>query len=397
MTKKTISIFISILITATVFGQTEKETIRKANNLIKNKKYESAFKLLTDFDPKNTNVEIVLLKEEIALNYYVSSIMHRIFALKDLENNEDVMDYRGKAGNYDMQMFEIDKVLDSLIKIYPANCELYKGLGNFYYEVQMNYDGKWIMSDSTLFQLIETNNKKAIEGKCADFFTYYILGYTNIAQEKYKEAIPYFLKSIEMNKEHVNSYYNVAFGYLYSDDLANALKYAKLSFSLYTDSSYKSDAARMMGQIYTEMKDEKSALANFELANNIDPDNYDNIKPLLYLYVKTGDAKTKETTKLFFELDPVNPTMDDDLEEIYFDNKKENNLADFYKEELNVFKDNDTITGNLNFYLGKLYLDSNHKLAKDYFLKSREIFSKLFDKDHPVFQAIEEGIAEAGK
>ena len=102
MTKKLSISLISLFIALTVAGQTEKGTLKKANELIKEKKYQSAYKLLNDFDPKNCNVEIVLLKEDIVLNYYITSIMHQVFSLKDLEKNEDIMDYRDKEVSFNM-------------------------------------------------------------------------------------------------------------------------------------------------------------------------------------------------------------------------------------------------------------------------------------------------------
>ena len=159
MIKKLSISLISLFIALTVAGQTEKGTLKKANELIKEKKYQSAYKLLNDFDPKNCNVEIVLLKEDIVLNYYITSIMHQVFSLKDLEKNEDIMDYRDKEGSFNMYMIEIDKVLDSLIKINPENCKLFDGLGRYYYEVQTKYGGKWLKGNNELYRLIETNYK----------------------------------------------------------------------------------------------------------------------------------------------------------------------------------------------------------------------------------------------
>ena len=381
----------------TVFGQTENETIKQANKLIASRKYESAFKLLDKFDPKNSKPDIVLLKADIVLNYFVSSIMHGIFALKDLEKNEDLMDYRGKNGSFGMQVFKIDSILENLIKQYPANCKLYNGLGGFYYEAYLKYGSKWLKDDKELFSLMETNFSKAVDGNCADYLTYYVLGYIALAQEKYKESIPFFLKSIEMKKDYASSHYNLAYAYLFSDDRQNALQYAKNSLDLYTDQIYKSDAATMLGQIYTELKDDKNAIANYELAEKINAGNYYNLRPLLNLYVKTGNAKEKESTKTFFKLDPENPTIYIDLEEIFFGNKKENDLAVFYKEQLPNYKDNLKVLGNLNFYLGKFYIDSDKKLAKEYFNKAKDIFSKIYDKTHAVFKAIEDGIKQTDR
>jgi tetratricopeptide (TPR) repeat protein len=389
--RKIITLILTLL-ALTAFGQTETETIRKANNLIANKKYKSAFNLLDSFDSKNSKPDIVLLKEDILLQYFVTSIAHQMFALKDLEQNEDIMDYRGKKGPFDMQMFQVDSILEALIKIYPTNCKLYKGLGEFYYEVHLKYDGKWLKSDDELFPLIQTNFQKAVDGNCADYLSHYVLGYTNLVQEKSKESIPYFLKSIELNNDYPSSHYNLAYAYLQTDDRKNALKFAKNSLDLYTDQTYKSDAARMLGQIYTELNDDKNALMNYELADKIEPDNYYNLKPLLYLYVKTDSKKAIETSRAFFNLAPANPKIYSDLEGIYLGNKKESDLITFYKSQLPTFKDNDKVQGYLNFYLGKMYIGTDKKIAKEYFLKAKDVFSKVYNKDHQVLKTIDEGI-----
>lgn len=391
------TLLIYTLFILTVVGQTENETIKQANELITNKKYESAFMLLNKFDPTNSKPDVVLLKEDIVLNYFVSSIMHQMFALKDLEKNEDIMDYRGQEGSFEMQMFQIDSILVNLIKQYPANCKLYKGLGEFYYEAHLKYGGNWLKDDKELFKLMETNFTKAIEGNCADYLSFYVLGYLTLAQEKFKECMPYFIKSIELKADYGSSHYNLAYAYLYTDDRQNALKYAKNSYALYTDQTYKSDAARMVGLIYAELKDDQNALTNYELADKIDEGNYYNLKPLLNQYVKTGNTKAIEKTKTFFNLDPANPTIYNDLEDIYYSNKKGNDLAAFYKEQLSSNKDNTIVLGNLNFYIAKFYFDTDKKLAKEYFIKAKDIFSKVYDKDHPVFNAIADGIKQTDK
>jgi len=390
--KKLVLLILLTLLTITAFCQTETETIKKANDLIANKKYESAFKLLDSFDKKNEKPDIVLLKEDILLNYFVSSLMHEMFALKDLKMNETVEDYRGKEGQYAMFRFDADTIIGDLMKTHPQNGKLYNGLGNFYYEVQTKYSGNWLKDDKELFRLIEVNDKKAIETNCADFMTYFVMGYVNIAQEKYKEAIPYFLKSIELNKDYAGSYYNVAYAYMYIDDRENALKNAKISLDLYTDISFKGDAARMLGQIYSEMKDNKNALLNYELSDKIDPDNYYTIKPILDLYLKTGNLKTITLRNSFFKLGPGKPTIYNDLEEIYSTYSKQDELIAFYKEKLPEYKDDAKVLGNLNFYLGRIYLDKDKKEAKAYFLKAKDILSKVYAKDHAVFNAIQDGI-----
>ena len=60
--------FFLLCIAPNLFAQTEAEIITNANNLIFEKKYESAFNLLEKYDPTNDKVDILLLKKKIVLN-----------------------------------------------------------------------------------------------------------------------------------------------------------------------------------------------------------------------------------------------------------------------------------------------------------------------------------------
>lgn len=395
--KKLMTIVITILFSLTVFAQTESATIEKANELIANKKYESAFKMLQDFDNKDEKPDIALLKEDIALNYFVTSIMHQMFAFKDLEKDENIMDYRGKNGSFGMYSFAVDSILSKLIIVYPDNYKLYKGLGDFYYEVQQKYAGQWFKDDKTISDLIIKNYQVVIDHKLADDKVYYATGFQFLSMNKNKEAIPYFLKSIELKNDLANAHYNLAYAYLFTDDRENALKYAKNSLELYKDAELKCDAARMIGQIYTELNDNKNAIEFYEIADKIYPENYYNLHPLLALYFKTDNPKKAEMTNSFYNLAPDKPTIYNDLGNIFYENNKINELIEFYKSKLLIYKDDKKISGNLNFYLGRLYLDSDKTIAKDYFLTAKSIFTTIFDKNNQVFNVIDEAIKQTKK
>ena len=71
---------------------------------------------------------------------------------------------------------------------------------------------------------------------------------------------------------------------------------------------------------------------------------------------------------------------------------KENELISFYKFKLSKYKSNNIIIGNLNFYLGAIYLGIDNKTAKKYFEKSKEVFKKVFKDDHYIFGVIEDAL-----
>lgn len=390
--KKIMTIALSILFMLTVYAQNESVMLEKINGLIKEKKYETAFETLQDFDSKNENPNIVLLKEDIALNYFVTSIMHEMFAFKDLKENEDIMDFRGKTGSFGIYSFSIDSALNKLIQTYPDNYKLYKGLGDFYYQVQLKYGGNWLKDEKTLADLILKNYQVAIDHKIADDKVYYATGIQYLTQSKYKDAIPFLQKSIELNNDFADAHYNIAFAFLYSEDRESALKYAKNSLELYKNAELKSDAARMIAQIYSELKDNNNAIKYFELADKIDNGNYYNLKPLLTLYVETNNPKKEEVLNSFYNLAPDKPTIYNDLGNIYYENKKTDELIELLKSKLEIYKNENKILGNLDFYIGRLYLESDKKTAKEYFLKAKTIFTTIYDKNNQVFKAIEDGI-----
>ena len=138
MMKKITTLLLTFLAFAG-YSQAQTDVLSAAQKLVDAKKYESAYVLLDNDDPDNEKPDVVLMKEDIVLNYFVSSMMHQVFALKDLKKNEDVMDYRGKTGTFSLFPFQVDSVLLKLIAAYPDNCKLYRGLAFYYNEVLNKY------------------------------------------------------------------------------------------------------------------------------------------------------------------------------------------------------------------------------------------------------------------
>jgi tetratricopeptide (TPR) repeat protein len=395
--KKLFGLLAAIIVWYSGYGQSQSDVIKRANYLIANKRYESAFKLLRNFDPNNQLPGIVLLKEDIALNFYVATTEHQSFSFKDIRWNEDVTDYRSKEGSYAGYNFPINKILNNLINSYPTNYKLYKGLGDYYAAVQSIYDNKWFISEDSLYQLIKKNFQIAIDHNAGDDFSYYEIGYVDISQKKYKEAIPCFLKSIAIYKGNPDAYYNLAYAYLYANDTVNALKYAKTTYRMYDDSINKADAARLVAEIYAELKDTVNAIRYYQVSNEIDSNDYYTIQPLLNLYVETNSKKSADALSYFFYLDPDNPTIYNDLMDIYYGTKKINELIVFYKSEIDEFKDDNRVTGNLYFYLAQIYLGIDKTAAAGYFIKAKEAFDKVYTPDNQVFKAINDGLQETDK
>jgi tetratricopeptide (TPR) repeat protein len=386
-----IILFFSLPFSTFAQAQKDHEVITKAKAYVTDHKYESAFKTLQDYDPSNSKPDIVLYKEDIALNYFLTSIMHQMFSFKDIPKDENIRGYRGQNGTSTMYLFAADKILDSLLNLYPDNYKLYKGLGDYYYQVYLKYGEHWLIKQDELFSKIENDYKIAIDHKLGDFQSYYALGYVMVSRGSYKQGIPYLEKSLQFDNNSADAHYNVAYAYLYTEDPQNALKHAKAAIKLYQDTAERADAARMTAAIYAAMKNYKKAADYGELSNSIEPHNYYTLKNLLDYYLKDKyEYRIKATTEELYNLGPEKPTIYNDLSDIYMDNERVPDLIQFFREKIPKAADNKVQLGSIYFYLGRLLIDVDKKEAKDDILKARDILSQVYPKDHQVFKVIED-------
>jgi tetratricopeptide (TPR) repeat protein len=175
---------------------------------------------------------------------------------------------------------------------------------------------------------------------------------------------------------------------------ASALKHAKIAYSLYTDSLYKSDASRMLAEAYYQNNFVDSAIMFYEKAEDLDSTTTNNIASLLNIYLKTSNIKANDIFIKLYKIDPTNPSIYNQLERIYSNNAKEYELINKY-EALLISNSNDfEIVANLKYYLARLYSLENTELAIATYLESKASFEKIYKADHPVFNSIEKSIEQ---
>ncbi|WP_235596806.1 tetratricopeptide repeat protein [Leptospira alstonii] len=365
-----------------------KEIESKAASYIKEKKYNSAFQLLETYDPENKNIDSVLLKEELALKYFVTSIMHRTFAFKDLSKNEDLLSARGSTGNYTMFHFPIDRVLQELLKNNPDNCLLNRGLGDYYFEVNTKYGENWFIKSDELSKEIENQYLKSVKLGCADAFVYNVLGHQTLYREDYQTSIEFFKKALTLKPIYPNPNYGIAHAYIKLNNSEVALDYALSAYTQFDTQREKADAARMLGRIYSDLKNDLKTREYYEFSNKVIPNHYGTLAGLVDVYARIDKSKLKKAMDEFYGLNPRNPTIYHDLYDICASNNTIEDLINFYKEKLLKKENYLAIRGSLNFYLGQLYLKKEPQLAKKYIIQARDLFTQIYAKDHEVFKLI---------
>ena len=385
---KQITTLLLIFCFSMVYSQNE--SVGNVDALLSAGKYESAYKMLDKADPKNQQPDIVIAKTDLLLKYYVKSTMHQLFGLKDLNPTEDITRLREQNGSYSMIAFAPDSVLNKLIITNPANYKLRKALGNYYQDVYFNYPDSWFIPDSVIVDKFRDNYLLAYKNGVFDYKSLYGLGYAYLTDEDYKSAILYFQKSIELKKDAPESYFNLASAYLNSDQPQLALPNAQKALEMYVEPEDKVDAARMTAQIYLEMEQKNNAMAYFQKANDIQPNDYYTLMPLLGLELELDNPNYQNLTADIFSLAPDNPVVYQDLLNAYKENEKESEFMSFLENQKMDYRNNTKIQAHICFYSGVAQYELNRWVdAKINFEKARNLFQNLFQPNHSIFKVID--------
>lgn len=230
-------------------AQTNIAILQKADALVGERKYASAFRVLQQYDPRNERPAVVLQKEDIALRYYVSHSQYRRFGFKDLQLTDNIEQYRSTDSTYSTVPFPLGRALRALKERYPNDYKLDRGLGDYYFAVQQCNCAEPSKTEDELFPLIIQYYDVAHEHGYGDYSSYFAQGYSYQRLGKFQESVPPFLRSIELRKNYPEARLNLAFVYLELKEFEKAREQAQMAVALFPDEQHKSDANFLLQSI----------------------------------------------------------------------------------------------------------------------------------------------------
>jgi tetratricopeptide (TPR) repeat protein len=163
-----------------------------------------------------------------------------------------------------------------------------------------------------------------------------------------------------------------------------------------TDSKARANLREKLSRWYLEMNDLNNAINVLEEIIIEFPSHYSASKRLLELRKKEHNKhKLKKELDRYFNLDPKNPTIYNDIIEIFQNDIKY--IYDFLIKKVKEYKDKHVIA-NIYFYLSQISPDNFE--AIDFLDKARKLFEEIFKKDHYIFRTIDalsKSIKESGR
>lgn len=274
-------------------AQNDKELLKKADRMIAQRQYLSAYQLLDEADPSNDRAAMMLKKEHIVLNYFSQSIMHRCFSLADLQEDESLDSLRANFSMGNIFTFDADSLTIRLLANNPDNKELLDGHALYHQAILDDYDyDVWTNSlDSLCFNLLGKACDKGSHSAASQLGNYYTYF------DDYPSAIPYFQRAIALCDTAWGDHYNLGILQYYGEQHSDAVTHLLRAFDGYKAPSLKADAARILGLIYDEnLNEPKEALKYLQLAVDINSSDFYNHAFLLKYRLSHKELSLAEST-----------------------------------------------------------------------------------------------------
>ncbi|WBO84071.1 tetratricopeptide repeat protein [Hymenobacter yonginensis] len=222
---------------------TEAEVLRQATQLMQNRQYESAWKLLNGFDPKHRRPAVALMQTELALNYHLRSRELEGFGfvdVKPLERLDSLREHFTRAAV--PYPFVVETVLKNLIRQHPTNYRLHRALADYYYQTEQCNCAEADKSPAQLYALMVRYYTTTHQHGLGDFSSYFALGYARQSLRQFAESVPAYTRAIALRPSYAPAHFQLAYSYTVLQKLPLALQEARAAARYFDDPTAKSDA-----------------------------------------------------------------------------------------------------------------------------------------------------------
>ncbi len=352
-----------------------KATLSEIDKLIEQQQYLTAF-----YKTSNKNEYLLTKRIEISIYYFAYSIMHQLFAIKDLEEGETLYQVRTSyEGDLSIVMADPVEAVEEFEKTYGEKPVLKYALGLYYQDVIDRYGDQWLLKTDELKDKVILNLQKALDQDCYDGYSLSILGTSYYQEKNLDKAVEiYQLKQKEFEFTPTDNYH---YGILlwFTNNAKEGLEYAVKSIDGYKDEpAFQLDAYIVSARIALDLSDFKSAEKYLSECKKKYPEDYRIYQYSVALYsLQNNKKKTLDSAMKIFEYGTANPaTCQMVMDECNGADKPEFAI-EFFNTALKKYSKDDKALQNLYFhYAYQLYLMQEKEQAAEMAEKARSYFDK---------------------
>ena len=232
-------------------------------------------------------------------------------------------------------------------------------------------------------RVIDYNNSKFIEYTAfldfPEFIVFCVLTTTNETVKKNIKKLEYLIEKILPMRMQFRS------------DEEAAEFHLRRAIKENSDLDVKAYFARQLGFHFIDRLDEQKALWYFKLSNRYKSNVYPTLGPLatIQLKLRAYNGETRKLLDSFFNLDPSNPTIYNEILSMFSYAQKESLLIEYLSEKIPQHQSDKMILGNLHYYLGLAFnAFEDVDQAKENLEKADRILKQVLPSDSEVFNKI---------
>ena len=228
-------------------AQNVRATLKKAEGLVAQRQYASAFAMLDALDPANDRPAVLAMKADIVLHYFAQSMNHMVFSLVDLKKGESLDSVRRNFEMGDAFAFDVDSLSRRLLAAHRGDQSLLSTHAAYHKALLDDYgDDLWM---TYLTPECKSLLQQATESAEACFQ----MGYFYTSDESTADsAAYYFRRAVALQDTLWEAHYNLGVMEYQLGHNDKALAHLERAWKGYRVPRLKGDAARVMAIIYDQ-------------------------------------------------------------------------------------------------------------------------------------------------
>lgn len=141
---------------------------------------------------------------------------------------------------------------------------------------------------------------------------------------------------------------------------------------------------------YQQLGDKEEGYKQLLIAYELSDKDYLTLTSLLDMELQLDKLNIKKRTEEIFLLSPNNPSVYEDIMNIYKTAKRLEDFVIFLEEQKSYYRTDDQVLSNIYLYTAiSLYEQEKWVQAKINFEKARGLFGRLYENEHNVFKVID--------
>lgn len=368
------------------------------DNYLSQRKYLTAAQFLDKIDPLNKDPDALIQKIHVSINFFAQSVNHKLFAFKDLSDNETIDSVRKQGGTFQfVKSIDVPAAVASLTASSPRDGRLYSALGDFYADVLRRYGpndpfpnaGKLAIDayqKATALGAVDATNQAALGLLALQTQDY------SLAQDSYKRALTF-------EPENPDDNYNLGFALMNLGKYSEAAKYSNVAYQKYTDPQRKRDAFLMYADTFLYQGKYAEALAIYNKILADEPNNLFPLRKQMQCYLGLGQmADLEKAFNNYLSLGGSDPNAVSRLSGVFQTAslvKIYIKLADQWLAQTsrNATAQSNQALGTVSYYEAFAYQAvGDQAMFRKRLLEAKQYLGKVLPADNPIFKQIDKDL-----